>query len=103
MLLRIVQFVCLCLFLSEVSGLPVCGEFDKEQIFIKSDILPFQSEFGELLRNFNESETGQIERLSQILQITNPFVSNFDDVTGMQDTIENRINFVVSPKKLWNL
>lgn len=99
MLFHIFQCVCLYLFLSEVSGLPRCGEFDKEQIFIKSDKLPFQDEFGELLRNFNESETGQIERISEILKNINPFVSNFDGNAGLEDVTENRVNFVVSPKK----
>lgn len=100
MLLRIVQFVCLFLILSEVSGLPECGEFEKGQAFIQSNKLPFQNEFGELLRNFNESEPGQIERISQILHTINirPFVSNFDGVTDLKNANENRVNFVVSPE-----
>lgn len=96
---NIVQFVCLLLFLTQTAGLPVCGEFDKEPFFISQfpDTLPFQNEFGKLLRNFNESDTEQIERFAQLLQNANPFVSNqLDDIASMQDKSENRINFVVS-------
>lgn len=94
-----VQVVCLFLYLYSVSGLPVCGEFDKEQFFVSSDVLPFQDEFEELFRNFNESESGQIERISQLLQNINPFVSNnLDNIADKGNKNENRINFVVSQR-----
>lgn len=93
-----VQFVFLFLFSSQATGLPVCGEFDKESLFISQfpDTLPFQKEFGKLLRNFNESDPEQIERISQLLQNVNPFVSN--NLADLQDKSENRVNFVVSQK-----
>lgn len=91
-----VQFVCFFLFLSNVSGLPVCGE---ENYSLNSKPMPFEDEFQEMFRNFNESDPRQIERFSQFFTNLNPYVSNdFDDLARMDDEYTDRANFVVSFK-----
>lgn len=90
-----VPFLCLflCLY-SGVSGLPVCGEEHGEQFFISSDVLPFQDEIEELFRNFNESETRQLEKFSQLLKTIDPYALN--DLARMEVENTNRVSFVVS-------
>lgn len=92
-----VQFLCFLLCLYSVSGLPVCGEENNESFFINSEVLPFQDELEEIFRNFNESETGQSERLerfSELLKTIDPY--GLDDLARMEVENTNRVSFVVS-------
>lgn len=92
-----VQFLCVLLcFYSGVSGLPVCGEENHEQLFMNSDVLPFQDEFEKLFRNFNESDTEQLDRFSQLLKTIDPYA--FDDAARVEVENTNRVSFVVSQK-----
>lgn len=92
-----VQFLCFLLcFHGGVSGLPVCGEENHEQFFINSDVLPFQEEFEKLFRHFNESDTEQLERFSQLLKTIDP--NAFDDAARMEVENTNRVSFVVRSK-----
>lgn len=92
-----VQFLCFLLcFYSGVSGLPVCGEQNNEQFFISSDVVPFQDEFEKLFRNFNESDTEQLDRFSQLLKTIDPYALNDAARAEVENT--NRISFVVSSK-----
>lgn len=89
-----VQFLCflLCFYSATVSGLPVCGEENHEQFFISSDALPFQDEFEQLFRNFNESDTEQLDRFSQLLKTIDPYA--LDDAARAEVENTNRISFV---------
>lgn len=58
--------------------------------------MPFQDELEELFRNYNESETGQLEKFSQLLKTIDPYV--LEDLARTEVENTNRVNFVVSSK-----
>lgn len=90
-----VQFFCLLLCLyGGVSGLPVCGEENHEQFFVNSDIIPFEEEFEKLFRNFNASNTDQLEQFAQLLKSVDPYA--LEDAPRQEVENSNRIDFVVS-------
>lgn len=79
----------------------MCGEENYEQsFFINSDIVPFQDEFENFFRNYNESNTEQLEHFTKLLKSVDLYA--LDDVARMEVENTNRISFVVSLRRKTN-